>query len=234
VIPSSRVVWSALAATGHPALLVGTRRMGPGEEAWRRDMGGRSFLPAERVAILARLGRRELLVVASPGRVRLRRYLNRQWARPMTDDPSESVADRVRRLVPIYGGDTTMVTAIIDGFCRAYTPVREIVGEESYVIAVGGSRVGWTSRPLDTGGRCPIVIGGGRAYDEIVLTVLHEIAHRWYAPIVDSPVYAADVTHYAEVAAQFLPEAVARVAASESEEERLVDLCARAWSVGTP
>src|SRR5262245_61805101 len=99
-------VWGALRFAHFPALMVGRARVGPGEADWRRALAGRSFLPHESRAILARLGRRDLLVATPEGRARLRRWLNLRWARPMAD-PAEPVMARLHRVVDFYG-DRTM------------------------------------------------------------------------------------------------------------------------------
>jgi hypothetical protein len=160
-----------------------------------------------------------LLVVTPAGRTRLRRWLATRWARPWEPEPAPSVY-----------GDGRIARVVLRTWALLPQPVRDVLTPEVYFITAGWSEVAWTSRPLNTGTRCPIVITGDEA-DAIARLVRHETAHRWLAN-PDLEGHGASVAEYEQVLAHARREGwpVQAADARHDEEHRLVRVLTLAWS----
>jgi hypothetical protein len=178
------------------------------------------MMPRERALTLHALGRRELLVVTTGGRARLRRWLDARWAGPW--EPETALR---------FYGDETVLPAVEHALSRLPACVRDLVLRECYTLAVGARLRGWTSAPLATAGLCPIVVSGSE-FEPIVSVTLHEASHRWHA----SPLVAEGTAPTEAERAEFLAFAraegwpLAEFERRAAEDERLAELCALAWA----
>jgi len=222
--PHRYEVLRALRRVNFPGVPVGRRHVGPGEAAWLAA----DLWWTEWAAVLLWLGRRDLLVASPPGRARLRRWLNRRWARPVVDEWGESHAAQLR----MYG-DSAMVPPVLHAFARMPRSVSDMISEESYVLLAGARLRGWTSGPLDVDGLglCPILVTGS-TWDDIVGCALHEAAHRWHrpgAPAVMGPTIAAYEAMLTTARREGWP--VDAVEARAAADEELAKHCETAWSI---
>jgi hypothetical protein len=153
-----------LAATGWPRITFG-RRVVEGEAAWRSVTPS----PANRRAVLARLGRRELLVATPEARGRLRAWLDAiaaQKALPREDgggmaknrpgpdapvtltelgiDKKLSLSSEAIRARLAFFGDSSFIPIIVAGLQRAPAPVLEAVLDEAVFLGVGRDCGAWT------------------------------------------------------------------------------------------
>jgi hypothetical protein len=215
--PTRYDVLDAAARADWPGITVPrTRVVLKGEDGWQ-DLVPR-MTPRERVRVLQQLGRHALLVCTPGGRARLRRWLDRQWAREWEPAPPLSLF-----------GDESMVGAVEAGLARLPAPVRHLVLTECYVLTVGVKLHGWTSNPLPAD-RYPIQVWGTE-FEPIARITVHEAGHRWHAPPSVAGVTALTVSEHAAfldyARAEGWPVDVAE--ARKAEDERLAVLCELAW-----
>jgi hypothetical protein len=123
-----------------------------------------------------------------------------------------------------------MQPAVERALSRLPAPVRDLVINGCFVVAVGGRLRGWTSAPLATAGLYPIVVSGSEL-ESVAHVVVHEAAHRWHAPPSVPGATALTATErvaflsYAQREGWPIDEAEAHAA----DDERLAELCALAW-----
>lgn len=218
-LPSSMVeLLPILKACGWPRVSFG-RRVIAGEPAWRAV----TLTPAEARAVLARLGRRELLLLGA-GRCRLRAWLDAQADRP---GPVETRAERAARLareVRLYGDDA-LLPLVSAALATVPRPVADLVTSTCMVLATGRSTAGWTTGPLPP--LRPIMLSGHLPDREVVATLLHEVGHAWTLPAPEQARAAPEIL----AAARWL-EANGTLAAAQDRidlGEWQADTLAAAW-----
>ena len=156
----------------------GFRRTLDGEADWRAIAAAAA--PSERVSLLARLARRELLVVTAGGRARLRRWLDRAWARPTDDDSAEPIEiDSPARPA------STVTRALVPDHrrcpCRVPPAVRTPSSRRPTFSRWEGGSVAGHRRPSPR--RACVQFGvDGESVGEVLGITLHEVAHRWHSP----------------------------------------------------
>jgi len=155
-----------LEALGWPRMRFGSLVL-EGEAAWR------SVSPQahERLDIMHRLGRRELLSVTPVGRRRLRAWLDRRKASP----PPTPRPWRITRLR--FFGDEEMLPALAGALDANPAPVADFAVDECMVAGTGRSTSGFTTGPLPL--LRPIVLCGALHDADLARTFLHEVAHQW-------------------------------------------------------
>jgi hypothetical protein len=193
-------------------------RLVRGERDWR-SLAERAT-PGERAAILRDLGRRELLVCTLGGRFRLRQWLNARWAGAWAPPPSLR-----------FYGDDTLLPAVEHALSHLPEPVADYVISAAYFIGVGSRLAGWTSPPLATAGLIPIVVSGSES-DRLERLARHECGHVWHMSPEVVEAHAPTVGERAALFAYARREGwpVAEAEARAADDERLAQLCERAWT----
>jgi len=198
--------------------------------AWRA-LAARATAALERQILLTQLGR-HLLVSTPYGRARLRAWLDQERATPTTPAPAWLLPRWVRERV-LYFGDGPMLEAVVAALVRVPAPVRAAALDEVAFLGVGAGSNGWTGssrledREGETRPRIVNLSGGGRHVDDIMRTVLHELAHAWLLPRPLALVTAQGDEALREVARQdgWLAQADAHIA----RHERLAEALGLVW-----
>jgi len=135
--------------------------------AWR-------LAPVERARVLKR-HRRELLVMAAPGRRRLRAWLDQRRGQPV-----ESQAERRRRVTRDvwFVGDPELWDTVVETIASLPAPVVDAVLTEAVVVASGRSSNGWLAGALPAGRRV-LALAGHRDDADLARTLRHEVGHLW-------------------------------------------------------
>ena len=208
---------AAARSSGWPPRTLGGRPV-RGEAQWR--IIAARMTPSERAAVLAALGRRELLAATVGGRYRLRHWLNACWAG----------TGELPRPLRFYG-DEALVPAVEHALTRLPTPVRAFVLGECYVLGIGWQIVGWTAAPLATARLYPIVVAGCE-FEAVARVTVHESAHRWHAHPLVAEVTMRTEGEYAALLAYARAERwpLAAAATRAADDEKLAQLCTLAWA----
>lgn len=220
------------------AAMCGYPRLQPhvsaGEAAWRAYLHGR--VPStrqERARLLARLGRRHLLLHTPAGRARARRWIDVQRALP-TRALRRDVRERVRQQL-LYIGDVPLLPAIVEAFALVPACVRDVLLDEVVVLGVGAGSNAWTStatfRDQDGRGRTRLIVmsGAGRTHEQVRDTTLHELGHAWLASVATGSCAMPALGEAAVWALAAADGWLARARAWERTEELRADALACAW-----
>jgi hypothetical protein len=167
-----------LAACGWPRFVFG-RRVVEGESAWRAVTPS----PAERRAVLARLGRRELLCVTPCARRRLRTWLDAQRRTPAPAETSAARRQRVERDLQFFG-DEPLVPLVAWVIATLPRPVMDFAIAETMILETGRTTAAWTTGPLPA--LRPINVSGAMPDGLLARFLRHEIAHCWTLEMPDS------------------------------------------------